>query len=94
MILSFLTASATEQRSCREKRGARNVADRLSLSDLISTGDFDEIDNVDEQIAMFACLLAFLVVMFLTVLGGLACVIVGTVYLWSRLSLQHGLSSI
>ena len=70
------------------------MAGKLPLPDLVSAGDFDEIDNIDEQVAMFACLLAFLIVMLLTVVGGLTCVILGAAYLCSRLYLQHGPSSI
>lgn len=67
---------------------------QLSLPDLISTGDFDEVDNFDDQIVMFACLLALLVVMLLSVIGVLTCVILGTVYFWSRFFLQHGHASV
>ncbi len=67
---------------------------RLSLPDLISTGDLDEVDNIDEQVAMFACLLALIVVMLLSVIGVLTCVILGTAYIWSRLFLHHGHASV
>ena len=66
------------------------MTSELSPSAFITTGDLDEFDNIDEQVAMFACLLALFVVTLLSVFGALFCLVLGVMYLWGRFSLQHG----
>ncbi|MGI9449874.1 MAG: hypothetical protein ACR2QH_04430 [Geminicoccaceae bacterium] len=63
------------------------MTDALSLSALITTGD---LDDIDEQVAMFACLLALFVMTVVAVIGVLLCLLFGAIYLWGRLALHHG----
>lgn len=58
-------------------------------SPLITKGDLDKIDEIDEQITMFACLLALFVTTLIAVFGVLFCLLFGAIYLWGRLSPYH-----
>lgn len=64
--------------------------DRLTSEILVTTGDLDEVDNLDEQIALFACLLALLIITLLSAVAAVVCLVLSGIYLWGRLSLNKG----
>lgn len=50
----------------------------------MTSGDFDEIDNVDEQIALFAGLLVLLGIVLLLFVFAVTFVVVGWLHFWDR----------